>query len=230
SLAVTGVSGGTITDLAGNALSTTGLPQTFTGVIVDTTTIIRTDGTTSLAETGNHFFLNTVGSNTFGPELTDAGSAVYSGEFGGWTPIGAVKTASGYDIAWKMSGSSEYTIWSTDNSGNYLSNIVMPVAGNTTTLESYETIFQQDLNGDGVITIPTGQSMELTGAFSGEITFGGATGTLKIDHSANFSGTIGGQLAITDKIDLADITAGSNATVAYSGNNSPGTLTVSDGT
>ena len=35
--AVTGVTG-TITDLAGNALSTAGLPETFTGVIVDTTT------------------------------------------------------------------------------------------------------------------------------------------------------------------------------------------------
>ena len=31
-------------------------------------------------------------------------------------------------------------------------------------------------------------------------------------------------------IDLADVTAGANATIAYSGNNSPGTLTVSDGT
>ena len=36
-LQVTGVTG-TITDLAGNALSTSGLPETFTGVIVDTTT------------------------------------------------------------------------------------------------------------------------------------------------------------------------------------------------
>ena len=36
-LQVSGVTG-TITDLAGNALSTTGLPETFTGVIVDTTT------------------------------------------------------------------------------------------------------------------------------------------------------------------------------------------------
>ena len=36
-LQVTGITG-TITDLAGNALSTSGLPETFTGVIVDTTT------------------------------------------------------------------------------------------------------------------------------------------------------------------------------------------------
>jgi hypothetical protein len=38
------------------------------------------------------------------------------------------------------------------------------------------------------------------------------------------------QLAIGDVIDLADLTAGANATIGYTGNNSPGTLTVSDGT
>jgi large repetitive protein len=78
--------------------------------------------------------------------------------------------------------------------------------------------------------IGAGKTMELTGAYSGTVTFAGATGTLKIDNSASFSGTIGGQLAIGDVIDLADITAGANATISYSGNNSPGTLTVSDGT
>ena len=72
--------------------------------------------------------------------------------------------------------------------------------------------------------------MELTHAYSGTISFAGATGTLIIDHASSFSGTISGQLAIGDVIDLADITAGANATIAYSGNNSPGTLTVSDGT
>ncbi len=72
--------------------------------------------------------------------------------------------------------------------------------------------------------------MELTGPYSGTVKFAGSTGTLTIDNSASFSGTIAGQLPIGDKIDLTDITSGANATVAYSGNNSPGTLTVSDGT
>jgi len=53
---------------------------------------------------------------------------------------------------------------------------------------------------------------------------------LKIDNSSSFSGTVAGQLAISDSIDLADVTAGANATIHYTGNNSPGTLTVSDGT
>ena len=72
--------------------------------------------------------------------------------------------------------------------------------------------------------------MEITGAYSGTITFAGSSGTLTIDNSASFSGKIAGQLAIGDVIDLADITAGANATIGYSGNNSPGTLTLSDGT
>ena len=78
--------------------------------------------------------------------------------------------------------------------------------------------------------IDAGATLELAHAYSGTISFAGATGTLIIDHSSSFSGTITGQLAIGDIIDLADITGGANVTISYSGNNSPGTLTVSDGT
>jgi len=38
-------------------------------------------------------------------------------------PIGAVQTASGYDVAWEIPGANEYTVWTTDSNGNYLSNI-----------------------------------------------------------------------------------------------------------
>ena len=78
--------------------------------------------------------------------------------------------------------------------------------------------------------IADGATLELGSAYSGTVTFAGDTGTLKIDDSTSFSGTIAGHLAIGNVIDLADITAGANATISYSGNNSPGTLTVSDGT
>ncbi len=78
-------------------------------------------------------------------------------------------------------------------------------------------------------TIAAGQTMELGSPFSGTISFAGATGTLKIDNASSFSGKIAGQLAIGDVLDLADVTAGAGATIGYSGNNSPGTLTVSDG-
>ena len=79
------------------------------------------------------------------------------------------------------------------------------------------------------VTVGAGATVELSHSYSGTISFAGATGTLIIDHASSFGGTISGQLAIGDVIDLADIEFGSNLTIAYSGNNSPGTLTVSDG-
>ena len=66
-------------------------------------------------------------------------------------PIGAVQTASGYDVAWEIPGANEYTVWSTDSNGNYIANIIGAVPGNDYALESIETTFNQDLNGDGTI-------------------------------------------------------------------------------
>ena len=44
-----------------------------------------------------------------------------AGQFGAWAPIGAEQTASGYEVAWKVTGADQYTVWNTDSSGNYLS-------------------------------------------------------------------------------------------------------------
>ena len=218
------------------------------GVPAGTSTAIEAFGSTTLLQTGSNYFLdsNSTGS---GPELKYQGSPVVTGEFtaaggGTWTLIGAEQTASGYEVAWKVAGVDKYTVWNVDSSGNYISNSVMPTSGSSLALENIETSFHQDLNGDGVVftsgsgnavgagglVIGAGATVELTGAYSGAITFAGATGTLKIDNTASFTGQIGGQLAIGDVIDFAGITAGANATIGYSGNNSPGTLTVSDGT
>jgi hypothetical protein len=80
------------------------------------------------------------------------------------------------------------------------------------------------------LVVPAGGTVELTTPFSGVVSFAGSTGTLEIDNAASFTGKIAGQLAIGDVIDFANVTAGANAKISYSGNNSPGTLTVSDGT
>ena len=50
-------------------------------------------------------------------------------------------------------GTDHYTVWNTDSNGNYLSNIGH-VSGTSAALESLETSFHQDLNGDGVIGVP----------------------------------------------------------------------------
>jgi len=48
----------------------------------------------------------------------------YAGEFGSIAPVGAVQTGAGYDIAWQIPGTNQFTFWTTDSSGNYTSNIV----------------------------------------------------------------------------------------------------------
>jgi hypothetical protein len=44
-----------------------------------------------------------------------------AGQTGAWTPIGAEKTASGYEVAWQVPGTDQYAVWNTDSSGHYLS-------------------------------------------------------------------------------------------------------------
>ena len=41
-------------------------------------------------------------------------------------------------------------MWTTDSNGNYTGNLIAAVKGNSYALESLETMFNQDLNGDGV--------------------------------------------------------------------------------
>jgi serralysin len=118
------------------------------------TTVIEAVGSTSLVETGNNFFLNTISSGT-GPALKYAGAPVVAGQLGGWVPIGAEQTASGYEVAWKVAGSDQYTVWNTDSSGNYVSQATGAVSGTDPALEALEPSFHQDLNGDGVIGLPT---------------------------------------------------------------------------
>ena len=150
-LAVTAVNLGTATvkDGAGNAADLTGAVTNPAGTLqIDTTT-------THLAQVGNNYFLDNI--NGSGPSLKYGGAAVTVGEFGTWTPIGAVQVAGGgYDVAWKNAATGQYTVWSTDSNGNYLSNIIGAVSGTSTALESLETTFNQDLNGDGTIGIPQG--------------------------------------------------------------------------
>ncbi|RZN08687.1 protease [Bradyrhizobium genosp. SA-3] len=113
-------------------------------------TIIESLGSTSLVQVGGNYFFNLVAGGT-GVEFGYGGNPVTQGQFGGWSPIGVEAISNGYEVAWKSG--SQYTVWYTDNSGNYTSNAGL-LAVNSTTLESFETSFHQDLNGDGTIGIP----------------------------------------------------------------------------
>ena len=248
-----------IAPVSGNNTTLESLETTFNqdlngdGTIGIPTVVIQTDGSTALTEVGNNFFLDNTGSGT-GPELKQSGVAVTSGEFGTWTPVGAVQVAGGdYDVAWKNTTTGQYTVWSTDSNGNYLSDFIAPVSGNSTAFETLENTFQQDLNGDGVIgiyaapgttlqisnpltgpsgsaTIGAGATLELAAANSSSVAFTSSTGALELDQPSTFDGVIfgfagNGTLAGSDQIDLKGINFNS-VHDSYSN----GVLTVTDGT
>ncbi|WP_183239932.1 M10 family metallopeptidase C-terminal domain-containing protein, partial [Bradyrhizobium sp. cir1] len=115
---------------------------------------IESSGTTSLVQVGNNYFLNPAAGGT-GPELIFLGAPVTVGMWMDWSPIGAEQTGNGYEVAWKNASTGQYNVWSTDSNGNYGANLLSFVSGTSTALQSYETTFHQDLNGDGVIGAPT---------------------------------------------------------------------------
>ncbi len=161
----------------------------------------------------------------------------------------------GYDVAWDIPGANTYSVWTTNSSGSYLSNVVPQVTGTSIALETIETTFQQDLNGDGVVglyaapgtaliidqtlsgasgvaTIGAGATLTLEAADSASVTFTGTTGTLIIDHSNVFTAQVigftgNGTLAGSDVIDVKDVD-NATATKSFNGTTTSGTLTVSD--
>ena len=148
----------TATDTAGNTSPVSPLYDPIVGG-----TAIEANGGITLTQVGNQFYLD--GSmGAVPPSLKFGGTDFVAGYFGTWAPIGAEKTASGYEVAWK-DASGHYTAWNTDNNGNYVSNIgnMGWVSGTSTAMESLETSFNQDLNGDGHIGLVT-TAIETQGA------------------------------------------------------------------
>ena len=129
--------------------------------------VIESAGAASLTNIANHYYL--YDSISSGPSLKYLGADYVAGQFGTWAPVGAEKTATGYEVAWKDASSGQYMVWNTDNNGNFVSNIFgSPVSGTNATLEALETSFHQDLNGDGQIGVPTavvaaGQTLTASG-------------------------------------------------------------------
>ena len=138
--------------------------------------MIEEFGSTSLVEGGSNYFLYPNGGSAV--ELSYAGAPVVAGQFdqfgGHWAPIGAEQTASGYEVAWKVTGADQYTVWTTDNSGNYLSSAFDVASGTSAALQSFETSFHQDLNGDGYI------GLVLNGSSGGQTLTAGSSPTTLI--------------------------------------------------
>ncbi|MGE0717866.1 MAG: S8 family serine peptidase, partial [Alphaproteobacteria bacterium] len=134
-------------------------------------TAVEAQGATGLSTGAGHYFLAAGGTPV--TTLKYLGTDYIAGQFGGWTPIGAEASAGGgYDVAWKVTGSDQYTVWHTGADGNYASSSTVAVSGADYTLQAFETLFGQDLNGDGTI-----------GAIVTQIETSGATGLVaRADH------------------------------------------------
>ncbi len=135
-------------------------------------TVIESSGTTSLLTDGTYYYLRPAD----GPvvALSYGGAPVVVGQFGGWTPIAAQQTATGYEVALKLAGADQYGVWDTDSNGNYVSAPISNVSGTNAALESIETSFNDDLNGDGAIGLTNGGTTGGTGGTTGGT--GGTTG------------------------------------------------------
>ncbi|RXH08746.1 hypothetical protein EAS56_27925 [Bradyrhizobium guangzhouense] len=119
-----------------------------------TGTVIESQGATSLVQAGSNFYFLPVG-GTSGPELISGGAPVVAGQFGSVNFIGAEQTSSGYEVALRVQGADQYTVWNTDANGHVVSNATggVLVSGSSLVLETLETSFHQDLNGDGTIGV-----------------------------------------------------------------------------
>ncbi len=109
------------------------------------TTVIEAFGATVLSQLADTYLLS-------GTSLKFGGAPVTAGQFGGWTPIAAEQTASGYQVAWKM-GADQYILWTVDHGGNWQSQSAV-LSGTSTALVAHEAEFHQDLNGDDAVGTP----------------------------------------------------------------------------
>lgn len=137
--------------------------------VAPSATVIESYGSTSLVQLGSNFYFYSVGGSS-GPQFQYKGVPVVAGQLDSWSFIGAEKTATGYEVALHVSGTDQYTVWNTDNSGNFVSNGTggVVVSGNSSVLQSLEPSFQQDINGDGAIgavsTMPSSTVIESFGS------------------------------------------------------------------
>jgi hypothetical protein len=103
-------------------------------------------------QVGSNYYFYPVGGSS-GPEFKYNGSPVAVGQYE-WSFIGVEQTAGGYKVAMRIQGTDQYTVWNTDTNGSFVSNGTggVIVSGSNHAITSLELSFNQDLNGDGVIS------------------------------------------------------------------------------
>jgi len=114
----------------------------------------------------------------------------------------------------------------------------LEVTGGTLTIDAASTVNNSGLfeanGGDLIVNTELSGKAEIGGASllelggahsSANVAFlTGSTGTLQLDHSESFTGTVSG--LDDNTLDLGDITSGKNTTITYSGDSTGGMLTI----
>ena len=72
-----------------------------------------------------------------------------------WTPIGAEKTATGYEVAWHVTGADQYACGTPTATAISSRRHRARVGTSSSRCKSLESSFHQDLNGDGTIGLHT---------------------------------------------------------------------------
>lgn len=189
----------TATDAAGNQSASSNVLAAVVGITVEAI------GTTSFTKVGTNFYMSNADAAVL---LKYGGVAVTAGQFGTWAPVAAEATSSGYDVAWKDSVSGNYSVWATDSNGNFASKILNNVSATSSSFESIETAFHQDLNGDGVIGVPPVTST--TSSMTSTATSIEASGATSLDKFGNtyLLDSIGGSQGPSLKYAGAAVVAG----------------------
>ncbi|MCS3759025.1 Ig-like domain-containing protein [Bradyrhizobium centrosematis] len=195
-------------DLNGDGQIGTSSAGTPTSPTSPTTgTQVESDGVTTLVENGGKYYLNS--STGTGPTLKDNGVAFVDGSDGTWTPIGAEKTATGYQVVWKETSTGQYTAWNTDANGNYVSHVSSltgstsggSVSGTDSGLKSLETSFHQDLNGDGQVGTSSTAASSTLSATTSQVatgsTFTASTGNTTLKGTSGNDTFVGSSQADT---------------------------------
>ena len=116
---------------------------------------IETVGNTKLAQVADMYFMYQ-GNGTSGVLLRKDGAPWTLGQDGSWRVIGAEQTANGYSVWLRAGTGNYYRQWNTDFAGNYVSTAA-ETNGGSYVLQSTESTFQQDLNGDGTLGLASSE-------------------------------------------------------------------------
>lgn len=173
-----------------------GLSKITSPYVVLNPVTLSVDNGTYLVQLGTKYYLETSGGS--GPALSINGVAVTSGEFGDYAPYDAVAVTGGYEVALRQASTGNFVVWNVNSAGNFTSLQTGIVTSTASQLEALETVFNQDLNGDGTIGVKTtvlstdfGTVFESVGNTYAIIPSGGSAVTVKYNGAAITTGQFG---------------------------------------